>query len=77
MKNFQSCAEWDKHTQGFHSNNITKDQHETKEQAEGVCKLLRKEGLGGEGIWFPVKTWVEERKEIPMPDGFGMAWVEL
>lgn len=39
--------------------------------------MLEREGLGGEKIWFPLRTWVEEYKEIPTPDGFGFAWVEV
>lgn len=42
--------------------NTTEDTHATKEQAEAVCEILRREGLGGERIHFPVKTWVEEVK---------------
>lgn len=75
MKKFRSCAEWEqKH--GFYKN-ITMDTHDTKEQAVGVCKLLEREGLGGENIWFPTRLWVEEWQEIPTPDGFGLAWVEV
>jgi hypothetical protein len=75
MKSFQSCAEWEqKH--GFYEN-TTKDQHDTKQQAQAVCALLEKEGIGGEKIWFPIRTWIEERKEIPAPDGFALAWVPV
>ncbi len=61
---------------GFYEN-TTKDQHETKEQAKAVCEALEREGLGGEKIWFPTKTWIEERKEVPMPAGYGMAWLPV
>jgi len=38
----------------------TTDTHDTKEQAEAVCRRLESEGLGGERLHFPIKTWVEE-----------------
>lgn len=31
----------------------------SKEQAEGVCRLLEREGFGGEGKVFPISTRVE------------------
>lgn len=75
MKKFQSCARWEeKH--GFHEN-ITKDQHDTQDGAESVCRLLSRDGLGREGIHFPVETWVEEYQEIPMPHGFGLGWARV
>ena len=55
---WQSNAEWD-HKHGFR-NNVTTDTHQTKEQAEAVCRGLKREGLGGERIHFPVRTWVSE-----------------
>lgn len=57
-KKWKSCAEWES-CHGFH-NNTTTDTHPTKEAAEWVCKMLKREGLGGERIHFPIKTWVEE-----------------
>ena len=55
---WQSNAEWDpKH--GF-PDNITTDQHNTEGQADAVCRRLQREGLGGERIHFPVRTWVSE-----------------
>lgn len=41
---------------------ITTDTHETREEAEAVCRLLEKEGYSGEGDWFPVRTWITEEK---------------
>ncbi|MGD9156884.1 MAG: hypothetical protein PVG39_00625 [Desulfobacteraceae bacterium] len=57
MKNWKSCAKWDP-CHGFY-NDMTTDKHDTKEQAEEVLKLLRREGLGGERCHFPLETWVE------------------
>lgn len=56
---WRSCAEWDA-CHGFQDNKTT-DLHDTPEQAAGVCRLLEKEGLGGERIHFPVRTWVEKK----------------
>jgi hypothetical protein len=60
MKKWKSCAEWDKSIPGFHTCGVTEDEHETKEQAEAVCRMLKREGLGGEGRFYPIRTWVEE-----------------
>ena len=58
MKQWKSIAKWDS-CHGFY-NNETTDEHETKEQAESVCRLLERDGLGGERIHFPISTRVEE-----------------
>lgn len=34
------------------------DEHETEEQARAVCLMLERDGLGGDGIDFPLATWV-------------------
>ena len=58
---WKSCAEWLKgHIVGAERENVTTDTHDTKSQAEAVCKMLERDGLGGERCHFPVKTWVEE-----------------
>lgn len=36
------------------------DKHNSKEEALGVCRLLEKEGFGGEGKFFPTSTFVTE-----------------
>ncbi len=46
-------------TNRFDGDNTTADRHETREQAEAICARLQREGLGGERIHFPVRTWVE------------------
>lgn len=38
---------------------MTIDTHDTKEEAESVCSLLKKDGLGGERCHFPISTRVE------------------
>jgi hypothetical protein len=59
---WKSCAEWDA-CHGF-ENNMTTDTHDTKEAAEAVCRGLRREGLGGERIHFPLRTWVEPETQV-------------
>ena len=39
--------------------NSSTDKHATKEAAQAVCRLLRKNGLGGDGKIFPIATSVE------------------
>ena len=63
MKRWRSCAQWDRSVRGFYANNVTKDDHETYEQAFAVTLMLERQGLGGEGIHFPLKTWVEPIEE--------------
>lgn len=38
----------------------TEVKHATEPQAQAVCDLLEKEGYGGEGQLFPIKTEVLE-----------------
>ena len=42
---------------------VSKDGHDTYEAAEAVCAMLQKEGFGGEGKQFSVRTWVESKGE--------------
>jgi len=72
MKKWKSIAEWDS-CHGF-ENNITTDYHHTKEAAEAVCRMLERDGLGGEHRHFPVKTRTEEIEE---PDTEELSWREL
>lgn len=60
---FLSCVQWPDGLLSFayeDHGNTTRDRHDTREQAEAVCKMIEREGLGGERCHFPVKTWVEE-----------------
>lgn len=41
------------------NDNTTRDIHDTEEQANTICRLLKRDGLNGERCHFPVKTWVE------------------
>jgi hypothetical protein len=53
-----SVAEWPEGTCDAIGNRST-DTHSTRSAAEAVCRRLRMEGFGGDGIKFPVRTHVE------------------
>jgi hypothetical protein len=55
-KPWTSNAQWECHNR--HALEFSTDYHETKEQAEAVCASLKRNGLGGEGKSFPLRTWV-------------------
>lgn len=57
---WRSVAVWPADSGLSIDNNTSTDTHDTREQAEGVCKLLRENGFGGDGKIFPVETRVEE-----------------
>ena len=60
---YTSNAQWDlKVYRGMYGDGITTDEHRTYEEAAGVCRLLEREGFGGMGADFPLRTWVEEVK---------------
>ena len=60
QKRFKSCAEWPEGVvSNSNGNNITKDEHRSRKEAEAVVRLLEKEGFGGDGEVFPKRTWVE------------------
>ena len=59
-KNWRSIAIWD-YSLKLQDNTST-DEHETREQAETVCRMLKRDGLGGQGKHFPLHTRVEEIK---------------
>lgn len=63
---WRSCAKWPDGLLSFcypDHDNTTRDIHDTKEQAEAVCAMLEREGLGGERIHFPARTWIEPEFE--------------
>jgi hypothetical protein len=45
------------------------DEHDTFDQAEAVCDMLNRDGFGGEGKIFPLRTYVEPVKGTACPDG--------
>ena len=56
---YTSNALWPAVVAASHGVSITKDDHDTIEQARAVCSMLEREGLGGERKVFPVSTWVK------------------
>ncbi len=63
MSYFQSWAEWPAglvHNISGEGENMTVDKHATRAQAEAVCDMLRRDGLGGDRIHFPLRTWTKE-----------------
>lgn len=55
---YKSFAQWPQGTFPA-DNDLTSDTHDTLDQAEGVCKLLRTNGAGGERLIYPRGTWTE------------------
>lgn len=47
-------------------NNISTDTHETESQAQAVCNALYRDGFGGEGERYPIKTWVSDVQDPPI-----------
>jgi len=59
VKRWKSCAMWpDACCPAI--GNYSEDTHETKAQADAVCAALRRDGFGGDGKFFPIRTWTEE-----------------
>jgi len=62
-KKYQSRCQWPSGTLGT-DGDISTDDHYSREEAEGVCTLLKKEGFGGMRRVFPIRVWVQE---LPPP----------
>lgn len=63
MKRFKSNAEWPKGTCDF-LDNVSEDKHSTYEEAKAVCSMLERDGHGGDGEIFPLRTWVSRRSWV-------------
>lgn len=59
-KKWTSNAEWPDSIRLGCTTNASKDYHDSKEFAEAICRRLEREGFGGGGTIFPIRTWVEE-----------------
>jgi len=63
MTEYYSNAEW---PEGTYSNQygkpISSDNHRSLNNAFAVCKGLERDGFGGDGEVFPVRTWVSEEE---------------
>ncbi len=73
MKKFRSYVQWGEDNLC----NMTQDDHETEEQAIAVCRMLEKEGLGGEGRIYPFETWVKPIKICEDCDGSGAFYAHV
>lgn len=58
---WRSIAIWDS-SHGF-LDNMTIDEHGTRDEAESVCRMLERDGLGGDCIHYPISTRVEKKVE--------------
>ena len=60
QKCWTSNAQWPKNSIiQRRANDKTVDFHLTEAAAKAVCRMLERDGLGGEGKVFPLRTWVE------------------
>lgn len=59
---FTSNAQWPEGTYPSGKDLTMADSHFEKD-ADRVCELLEKDGWGGEGKVFPIRTWVERVKD--------------
>ena len=58
MKYYKSNAQWSEGMMDGFDNDISTDKHGTESMAQCVCRALEREGFGGEGKVFPIRTWV-------------------
>ena len=59
-KNWTSNAQWPQGSvRQARAGDRTTDFHLTESAARAVCRMLERDGLGGEGKVFPLRTWVE------------------
>jgi len=63
MITYFSNAEWPEGAGVLNSYGERKsqDSHQTERAALSVCKMLEKDGLGGNGVIFPIRTWASEK----------------
>ena len=65
MMKYFSNAQWPEGpVSQARANDITTDSHNTESAAKAVCNMLERDGLGGEGKIFPIKTWVSFKNSI-------------
>ena len=55
---YKSCALWPKGCADA-IGNYSEDTHETREAAEAVRDMLKRDGFGGDRQNFPIKAWIE------------------
>jgi len=56
---YESWAKWPyPEVQLGNEENISTDEHPSKEHAEAIIKMLKRDGFGGEGKIFPIATGI-------------------
>ncbi len=51
---------------------ISTDTHDSEDEARWACRMLQREGFGGDGKVFPLRTWVSVVQQPPViPDPTG------
>ncbi|MGE7139633.1 hypothetical protein ACQKIE_18560 [Luteibacter sp. NPDC031894] len=65
-------GKWKSHAQwplavyrGMDGSGVSTDTHLTEEEATAVCRLLERDGFGGERKAFPIRTWVSSAQPNP------------
>lgn len=59
-----SYAEWAPEVfTSQYGTHISTDDHQSEGAAKSVCQMLKKEGFGGMGKDFPIRTWWKEVTE--------------
>ncbi len=57
---YRSFAEWPAETfTAADGSHVSTDEHDTMEEAESVCCMLKRHGFGGNGP-HPIRTWAEK-----------------
>lgn len=60
MSGYKSFAEWPEHVYtNMYDEHISEDTHHTEGAAMAVCRTLERDGFGGQGKDFPIRTWTE------------------
>jgi hypothetical protein len=49
---------------------VSTDNHHSESEAVAVCKRLESEGFGGDGQYFPIKTWMTPMTPIPFEEEY-------
>lgn len=56
---YKSHAQWPLDVyKGMDGKGISTDSHDTQAGAMAVCEALKRDGFGGQGVAYPVRTWI-------------------
>jgi len=82
---FKSNVDWGDYDlcNGYANHNITTDVHGSKETAFAICKMLKRDGFGGQKEHFPKKVWVscicdkaEVREIVEYQKQYGLGYAD-